>query len=397
VIDFLSAETFANGHPHDLYGWLRQNDPVHWHDEPGRSGFWAIMRHADARYVNVHHDLFSHAPSSQLEDDGEVMIGRSMVNQDPPRQTRVRTVTVPEFLPGAVREGMGRMRHLAAQLIDEVIERGECDLVVDVAGEMAGYVMADLLQIPLEDCRVFYHHLEIALAGPDVHPMEEIIAAMRVIDDYGRGLLVERRANPGTDILSRLATEQIDGELLSDDDWNANFSLLVAGAGDTTRHLIGGGLFALFENPDQREILADDLRGVMPTAVEEMLRWVTPVVYNRRMAIADCEVGGQAIKAGDKVACYYGSANRDESVFQDPFRFDVRRTPNQHMAFSGVGAHFCLGAHIARAEATAVLEQIFERMPDVAQAGPESYDRSNFVSGLEHLPASFTPGPRTVS
>ena len=392
--DLLAAETYANGHPHELYAWLRRNDPVHWQPEPERPGYWAVMRHADIRLVNTRTDLFSHAPSSQLEDDGEYTPGSPMVNLDPPAHTSVRKTSVAEFLPGAVRQRMGRLNGIAAELVDEVIEQGTCEFVVDIAGRMASYVTAELLEIPRPDAVDLYHQVEIALAGGGVFTVEEITEAIGRMGAYGFQVLTERRARPGTDVLSRLATDKIDGALMSDEDWLANFMLLVVGAGDTTRHLISGGLLALFENPDQRRILAADIDGVMPLAVEEMLRWVTPVVYNRRMAKLDCEVGGVAIAAGDKVAVYYGSGNRDEDVFPDAGRFVVTRAPNPHVTFSGVGAHFCLGAHLARGQASAVISEVLRRMPDIAQAEPVEYDPSNFVSGPKRLAVEFSPGPR---
>ncbi|MCU1455156.1 MAG: hypothetical protein JWN46_3302 [Acidimicrobiales bacterium] len=397
TIDLLSAATFANGHPHELFAWLRANDPVHWHPEPERSGYWAVMKHADVRFVNIRHDLFSHAPSSMLEDDGEYMEGSPMVTVDPPVHTPIRKTAIAEFLPKAVRERMGALQEIAGVIVDEVIEAGSCDLVHDLAGKMASDVTANLLEIPREDAAALYEDIEITLAGLDVHGMDEVMASVGRMDDYGRQVMVERRANPRGDLLSRLATEEIAGARLSDADFLANFMLMVAGAGDTTRHLIAGGMLALFENPDQREILMADLDGVMPTAVEEMLRWVTPVVYNRRMAKVDCVIGETPIKAGDKLAVYYASANRDEDVFAEPTRFDVRRSPNPQLAFSGVGAHFCLGAHLARAEATAMLREILTRMPDLKQTEPVEIDPSTFVSGPKHLMVSFAPGPKRVS
>jgi cytochrome P450 len=209
--------------------------------------------------------------------------------------------------------------------------------------------------------------------------------------------MADRRANPRGDLLSRLANDAIGDAPLSDADFLANFMLMVAGAGDTTRHLIAGGMLALFENPDQRALLAADLEKMLPTAVEEMLRWVTPVVYNRRMAKVDCTIGQTPIKAGDKIAVYYASANRDEDVFEEPTRFDITRSPNLHVAFSGVGAHFCLGAHLARAEGIAMIREIFTRMPDIEQSEPVEIDPSTFVSGPKRLVARFSPGPKVTS
>jgi cytochrome P450 len=394
TIDLLSASTFVNGHPHELFAWMRENDPVHWHPEPERSGFWAVVKHADIRFVNMRDDLFSHAPSSMLEDDGEYMEGAPMVNVDPPRHTLIRKAALKEFLPRAVRERLPALQDIAAVLVDEVIEAGSCDLVVDLAGKMASDVTANLLEIPREDAMALYHDIEITLAGLDVHGMDELVAAVGRLDAYGRTVMEARRANPGDDLLSRLANEPIGEAPLTDADFLANFMLMVAGAGDTTRHLIAGGMLALFENPDQRQILTSNQDKLLPIAVEEMLRWVTPVVYNRRMAKVDCSIGDAAIKAGDKLAVYYASGNRDADVFDAPNTFDVTRSPNPHVAFSGVGAHFCLGAHLARAEATAMLSEILTRLPDIEQTEPVEIDPSTFVSGPRRLMVRYTPGSK---
>jgi cytochrome P450 len=197
-------------------------------------------------------------------------------------------------------------------------------------------------------------------------------------------------------LATRILEAEVEGQRLDDIDFNLFFLLLIDAGGDTTRNLVGGGLLALFDHPEERRRLQDDLDGLLPSAVEEMLRWVSPVIYMRRTATRSCELAGTAIQAGDKVVVYYGSANRDARAFAEPRRFDVGREPNEHIAFGGGGPHFCLGAHIARVEIQALLRELLTRLPDVAPSGPAEWLASNFISGPKHLPVRFTPAGRAA-
>jgi cytochrome P450 len=210
--------------------------------------------------------------------------------------------------------------------------------------------------------------------------------------NYARQVAEDKRREPADDLASRILAAEVDGERLDDIDFNLFFLLLIDAGGDTTRNLVGGGLVALFEHPDERRRLQDDLDGMLPNAVDEMLRWVSPVIYMRRTATQDCELAGAAIATGDKVVMYYGSANRDERAFTEPDRFDIGRTPNEHIAFGGGGPHFCLGSHIARVEIEALLRELLTRLPDLAPAGTAEWLPSNFISGPKHLPVTFTAG-----
>jgi cytochrome P450 len=222
---------------------------------------------------------------------------------------------------------------------------------------------------------------------------DRMMAALEMLQ-YANGVAEEKRANPGDDLATVLVNSVVDGEQLSDAEFNLFFLLLVNAGGDTTRNLLAGGMQALFEFPGERERLTGDLDGLLPTAFEEMLRWVSPVIYMRRSATRDAAIGEQAIRAGDKVVLYYGSANRDASAFKDPDTFDVGRTPNDHLAFGGGGPHFCLGAHVARVEIQAMLRQILTRLPDIAPAGEPTWQDSNFIYGPKTMPVRFTPGAR---
>jgi cytochrome P450 len=386
-VDLYSLETFANGHPIETYRWLRENDPVHWHAEPAGPGFWAVTRWADIRAVNEDEEHFSHWPVSMIEDFMETP-NKSMVNLDPPLHTQVRRVTNPGFMASAVRRQLPMFADAAQAVIDEVRPLGGCDLAVDVAGRIAAYVTAEVLRIPRDDAVRLYDHVEIGLGG-GAYSEQERIDATNALVAYSVGVYEDRRANPGEDVCTQLAFCEIDGAPMSLGDFCANLMLLIVGAGDTTRHLIAGGVHALFENPDQRDLLTSDLEAHMPKAVEEMLRWVTPTMYNRRTVKQDIELGGKQIKAGDKLCVYYGAGNRDPEQFPDPDRFDITRTPNYHLTFSGKGQHFCLGAHVARAEAAAMLTALFRSFPGLRPAGDVEWARSNFVMGPAHLPVTW--------
>ena len=399
AIDLLNPASFAQGHPHAQYQWLRANDPVHRHDEPGGIGFWALTRHAHIRSVGRNAAVFSSSPTIMIPDEGALDLGdhAMMLMLDPPRHGSFRRLVIPDFVPSAVAAMRGRVAELATGIIDAVIDRGTCDLVEDVAGEMPSFVVADLLGLPLDDGRELYKLTEIIHSAPESQAPGAGAAAVMQMFSYAHGVWEDRRANPKDDLSSRLAHSMVDGRAFDEIDFALMFLLLVDAGGDTTRNLVAGGMDALFAHPSELARLRSDVDGVITTGIEELLRWVSPVTYMRRTALVDAVVGGQSIAAGDKVVMYYGSANRDEAVFADPYRLDLGRTPNDHIAFGGGGPHFCLGAHLARIEADALLRELLVRMPDVELAGPTEWLASTFISGPKHLPVRFTAGPRTGS
>jgi cytochrome P450 len=386
-VDLLSVATFVHGHPWNLYARLREEDPVHWHEEPGGPGFWALFKWADIRFVNTSGDLFAHAPSSLVEE-AMTEAHPSLVVLDPPEHTQLRKHLIPDFLPGAIRARVPAFRQAAEDIFTEANARPECDLVVDVAGRMASYVTADILGIPRPDAVQLYKFVEIGLAGGH-HTSDERLAARQSLRDYAMGVWEDRKAHPGEDISTRLFNAVVRDAPIGPEEFCANFALLVVGAGDTTRHLIAGGMLALLQHPEQLANIRDDPEERLPCAVEEMLRWVTPTMYNRRMAKQDLVIRGQQIRAGDKVIVYNGSGNRDPEVFADPAVLDVTRRPNPHVTFSGQGAHFCLGAHVARAEAIAMLDVLIRRAPGMRVTGEVTYEKSNMVMGPEHMPVEL--------
>jgi len=387
VVDLLSPASFAAGHPFDQYTWLRDNDPVHWHDEPDGVGFWVVTRYEDVKSVSRDTAVFSSSPTIMIPDSEGIEVGdyTMMLTMDPPRHTRYRKLVSPRFVrPAALRMRAG-IERLAAEIVDGVADRDEFDLVEDVAGLLPSYVIAELIGIPRQDGVELYRLTEAIHAAPESQPEGAALAAVIEMFTYAQQVWEDKHSNPGDDLASALVTAEVDGHRLDQLDFQLFFLLLVDAGGDTTRNLVASGMDALLAHPDQRAILTDDLNR-LPTAIEEMLRWTSPVIYMRRTATANTEVRGQQIKEGEKVVVYYGAANRDPRIFDDPDRFDVTRTPNEHLAFGGGGPHHCLGAHVARVEIEAMFAQLLTRLPDLEKAGDTEWLPSNFISGPKHLP-----------
>ena len=284
---------------------------------------------------------------------------------------------------------------LAREIVDDVIERGECDLVHDIAGRLPSGLIAELMGIPRSDGERLYELTEI-MHTQDSSPEFQLkqIEAIGEMLGYAGSVARDKRAHPANDIASTLVQAEVDGDRLTDDEFQWFFLLLVNAGGDTTRNLVAAGVQQLFEHPDEMRRLRADVDGLTATAVEEMLRYTSPVSHFKRTVMADTELRGQALKAGDRVIVFYGSANRDEDVFADPDRFDVGRNPNPHMAFGGGGPHLCLGMHVARIEIAEMLRELITRIPDLRSAGPVERMHSSFIAGITSMPVAFTPGSR---
>jgi cytochrome P450 len=385
VIDLLSASSYAHGHPTDQYAWLRDNDPVHWHEEPAGPGFWAVTRYEDVKAVGRNAALFSSRPTIMIDDrSADVSDHSMMLTMDPPRHTQYRKLVSPRFLRSAAGRMLPWIERLAAEIVDGVADRDEFDLVEDVAGLLPSYVIAEMLGIPRQDGAKLYRLTETLHADPASQPEGAALAAVLEMFSYANGVWQEKRAHPEDDLASALVTAEVDGHRLDEIDFNLFFLLLIDAGGDTTRNLVAGGMDALFSRPDERERLTADL-GLLPTAIEEMLRWTSPVIYMRRTATADTELGGQQIEAGQKVVMYYGAANRDPRAFNEPERLDITRMPNDHLAFGGGGPHFCLGSHVARVEIDAMFRQLLTRLPDLQKIGETEWLPSTFISGPKHI------------
>ncbi len=391
-IDLLSTGSFVGGQPHGQFDWLRANQPVAWHEEPGGRGFWAVTRHADVWAVDRDFQTYSSEPSVMIADPpaGESAVGanKMMLMMDPPAHTQFRRLVRSEFTDPAARLRAEHIHALAKRIVDAVIARGECDFVSEVAGEMPSFVIAELMGLPLDDGRELYKLTEILHSAPEALPPGASQAAMARMFEYASGVIAEKRARPDDHLASRLLACEVEGRRLTDMEFVMFFILLVDAGGDTTRNMLAGGLLALMENPDQLAWLMVDLDARLPSAREELLRWTSPVICFRRSATRDAELGGQAIKAGDKVVMYFGAANRDPAVFDRPDVLDLSRAENPHIAF-GTGPHSCLGQHIARIEIDAMLREVLTRMTAFELAGPVQWLPSNFISGPQTMPLRF--------
>jgi cytochrome P450 len=398
-IDLLNVASFAGSQPHDQFEWLRANDPVHRHAEPGGGGFWAVTRFDDVKTVGRDPETFSSHPTIMIADPDPQRMAEAgdhvmMLMTDPPLHTRMRRLISRDFTPRAVSVLVPRLQQLAAQIVDEVIEHGSADLVTDLAGEMPSFVIAEMLGIPLADGRDLYYATEALHSSTDVVGPEAQQAAYLRMFTYSQEVFAAKRKNPADDLASLLANGAVDRPI-DELDFFLWFLLLIDAGGDTTRNLVGGGVHALFAHPDQWALLRTHTEQVLPTAVDELLRWVSPVIHMRRTATRDTVLREQAISKGDKVVMFYGAANRDPACVTEPDRFDLTRAVNSHVAFGGGGPHFCLGSHLARLEITALLREIITRMPDLEPTGEAKWMQSNFIFGPTTLPVSFTPGPRS--
>jgi cytochrome P450 len=393
-VDLTSAATFASGHPWDAYRWWRANAPVYWHDEPQGPGFWTISKWEDVRAVSRQPQRYSSALGGVMMDtvDEMQLAGQRlmMLMMDPPQHDRFKLLVSRGFTPKSAQLLVERVNALAAEIVDDIVDRGECDFVADVAGRLPSGFIAELMGIPRADGERLYELTELMhTTDVEVAPADKKLAAATEMLGYAGDVANAKRADPADDIASILVQAEVDGERLTDDEFRWFFLLLVNAGGDTTRNLVAAGMQLLFEHPDQRARLLGNLDAVMPTAIEEMLRYTTPVIYFRRTLTEDVTLRGINMKAGDKVVMLYGSANRDEDVFDDPDRFDVSRTPNPHMAFGGGGPHLCLGMHVARIEIDAMLRQVLTRMPNLRPAGERELMASNFIAGVHAMPVQW--------
>lgn len=394
-IDLWSSSSFVGGHPRDQYHWLRQNDPVHWHEEPDGRGFWAITRHEDVRAISRDSQTFSNSPTILMQDvppGSGGAGGNMMIMMDPPGHTRYRKLVKGGFTPRAVAPRREQIASLARRIVDDVIERGECDFVTDIAGKLPSYVIADLVGIPLEDGVMFYEWTEIIHSAPDAVPPAVRAETLGKMVQYSARVAQQKLANPGDDLSTQLLHAEVDGERMTLPDFVSFFILLMDAGGDTTRNLVGGGMQVLFEHPDQLDRLRSNMDTMLPNAVEEMLRYVSPVVYMRRTLTRDTEIRGRTLRDGDKLLMYYGAANADEDVFEDGDSFDITRDCTEHVAFGSGGAHFCLGSNIARLEIEVMFREVLARLRGIERVGETTWLASNFISGPTHLPVRFRTG-----
>ena len=404
-VDLTDLDRFQRQEHHEMFAVLRAEDPVHWSEESDGPGFWAITKHADIQLVNRDAEGFSAEmggitllETSEIED-GFDMRGKIMVMTDPPKHTRYRLLVNKGFTPrmiGLIEQHLG---YRAELIVDKVIERGECEFVTELAAELPLQAIADIMGVPQEERHLLFDWSNRMIGADDPEynkdPDNTAAATSAAAELYmfASALGEERRIDPRDDIVTRLINAEIDGDKLSSEEFELFILLLAVAGNETTRNATAHGMHALMSYPDEFAKLREHPE-LMPSAIEEILRWSSPVLYFRRQATRDFELRGKQIKAGDKIAMWHVSGNRDEEVFEDPFRFDIERTPNDHVAFGGGGAHFCLGANLARLELRLLFEQVVGRLGDMSINGEVERLRSNFIGGIKHIPVKFTPGER---
>jgi cholest-4-en-3-one 26-monooxygenase len=395
----LLEDTWAQGVPLEQFELLRREAPVHWHEHPD-GGFWAITKHADVKAVSHDAATFSTEVGSAFlhtPDEANLeMVRMTLLNMDPPRHSRYRRLVSAGFTPRMISMLQDNIQQRAAKIVDAASEKGELDFVEDIAAELPLQVICEMIGVPEEDRHLIFEWSNTLVGSQDPDLCAEpaaIETAMAQIYGYCDELAAERRINPRDDILSALVHAEVEGDRLTDMELDMFFVLLCVAGNETTRNLIAHAMLGVIETPDARAQLVagiddDDL---WTTATEEFLRWGSSIQNFRRTTTRDVEVRGVPIKEGDKVVIFYLSANRDEEVFTDPDRFDMRRTPNEHVTFGGGGVHFCLGANLARSEIRGIMRELLRRHPGIELTGPVKRMRSDFINGIKYMPVSLNP------
>ena len=394
IPDLSHPDAFEHGFPHELFRRLRHDAPVAWHEGEydGGPGYWIASRYDTIKQVSRQPELWSSASGISVEDREQNFV--SMIAMDPPDHRRYRSVVAGGFTPRQIAAQEPHHRDIVRKILDAVVDRGQCDFVVDVAAELPLRVIAELLGAPQSACQDLFDWSNKMIGNQDpeyVVDLDEAQAAAQNMFVFANTLAEERLANPKADLSSQILHGTIDGERLTQLEYDTFFLLLAVAGNETTRNLIAHGLLLLLDHPHALERLRSEPT-LLPQAIEEMLRFRSPVMYMRRTALADTELEGQTILEGQKLLMFYPSANRDESVFAEPDVFDIDRSSNPHLAF-GIGEHFCVGTHLARLETRVMFEGILERMHEIELAGPVSYLRSNLIDGVKHIPITFKGSP----
>ncbi|MBO9520888.1 MAG: cytochrome P450 [Nocardioidaceae bacterium] len=379
---------------------LRRTAPVYWVEQAPEAragfndtGFWAISRHEDILAVSKNGKDFSANENgviirfaADMTREQVEMQNVMLVNQDPPDHTKLRQIISRGFTPRSINALKDVLVERANAIVDEALAKGEGDFVFEVAAELPLQAIAELLGVPQEDRRKLFDWSNQMLAYDDPeYDADPAVAAAEILG-YAMMLAADRKANPQDDIITKLVTAGEDGEGLTDDEFGFFVILLAVAGNETTRNAITHGMHAFFENPEQWEIWKRDRPTTM---VDEVIRWATPVTVFQRTALRDVEIGGTLVKKGDRVGLYYASGNHDETVYDEPGSFNILREHNPHLAFGGHGAHYCIGANLARLEVDVMFNVIADRMPDIAQAGEPRRLRHAWINGIKELPVRY--------
>jgi len=398
--DLKDPDLYMRGAHHEIFRALRANEPVYWNPEADGPGFWAVTRYDDIETISKNPKLFSSAKKMgghRIFNEHEIEENRTdatMISMDPPEHAAYRRMITPGFVPRRISNMEDRIRARVTRLLDNLPKTGEAEFVSAVSAALPIEVLAELFGVPESDGPKLFEwsNATVGEDDPELRVSDEYMRQCVVeMAGYAAGLWQQRAATPGDDLISMLVHAKIDGEPLSFPAYIGTFILLVVAGNETTRNSISGGLLALSEHPQERRKLLDD-PSLIPSAVQEIVRWVSPVLHMRRTATEDTELRGRTIRKGDKVVMWYASANRDEEKWTDPSRFDVARyknpdTPAQ-LGF-GAGQHFCLGSRLAELQLRILFEELLRRFPDIEVAGPVRRLRSNFISGIKEMPVRY--------
>jgi cytochrome P450 len=407
TINIIGPDHYArNGYPHAEWAYLRKHKPVFWCEFPNTEPFWAITKHADIVQISKQPRLFNNSkrllvfvPDGPAEPD-PVPPFRHLLNMDPPDHGDYRSIVSRRFTPRAVRDLQPEIERITREILDRMVDRTSCDFVIDISSKIPLAVIAELLGVPHQDWEKLFRWTNQVIGGNDpefqegTNPDETFDRARMELFTYFTDMVAQRMKNPTNDITSIVANSSINGAPMPQFEMLSYYFLLVVAGNETTRNATTGGLQALIDNPEQFRRLKQD-RSLIKPAVEEIVRWTSPVIQFTRTATEDTEVHGQKIKQGESVCLFYPSANRDEEVFDNSFKFDVGRNPNPHVAF-GIGEHFCLGANLARLELEVIFRQLAERLDHAELAGPVERLRSSFVGGIKHMPIKYKLRPAIV-
>ena len=405
--DLSSHDTFVSGPPHNTFKRLRDTDPLHWTDWSEGKGFWSVTRHADILEMNRNTAVFSSEHGIRMEDQSpeEVIARRTFQEIDPPEHMKTRIKLAKAFSKNVIEEFNQDIRELCTEILDEVLQETEFDATKSIARVLPMRMLGRILGTPEEDLPWLVEKGDVLIANTDPDFTDHVLDKMETdayrmmpfnspagaeLYGYAKDLMAEKQRTGDTSgILHMILQPGPDGETISETEFRNFFCLLVAAGNDTTRYSIAGGIQAMCHQP---ELLSQMQAGgdIWETAPDEIIRWATPALYFRRTAMSDFEMHGKTIKAGDKVLYWFSSANRDEAVFDDPFKVDLFRTPNKHLSFGQGGPHLCLGMWLARLEVRVLFQELAKRIDHIEATGPHQFLRSNFVGGIKSLPVRVT-------